>query len=626
MEPHTRRMLGAALAVTLFCILLFWAGVFYQYQLRLADALYGGKQPLDNIVIVGIDDKSLQELGRWPWPRERFVPLVENLDEASVIGIDIAYYEPSGSRADALFAAAIRDQPVVLVSEYVAFTDGIRLLKPSNLFKAETGHANIVTDSDGVVRALNLDMGDEQAFSASVYELYTNESFPRQDRFLINFAGPPRTFKYYSATDIIKGRIPKSEFEDKIVLIGAVARDFHDDAIVPTSSGNPMPGVEIHANALQTMLLDNELQEMPAWITLFAVVAISFLLAFLILRVSGVIVGIVSVLLIIAYIALCFNLFERGIVPNIFFIPFVIVFSFIVFVVLDLVNERMVRYKVAEAFGKYVSPALADEIMRKGVVLGGERKELTILFSDIRGFTSISEKLTPEELVDFLNSYFTRVTGIIMDEHGLVDKFIGDAIMAFWNAPVTERDHADRAVATALAMREVLHEVRREHAGKYPNIEIGIGINTGDAVVGNVGSLERLSYTAIGDSVNLASRLEGLTKEYGVQILISENTKKKLKKEVLLRELDRVKVKGKKEPVTIYEVVGFMRDASKEEVNTVDAYHRALKLYYKGKWHEASRAFSRLDDYASKMMVKRCAEYVENPPSHWDGSHEMKTK
>jgi adenylate cyclase len=262
--------------------------------------------------------------------------------------------------------------------------------------------------------------------------------------------------------------------------------------------------------------------------------------------------------------------------------------------------------------------------MHREVSLGGERREITILFSDIRGFTGISEKLAPEDLVDFLNTYFTRVTKVIMEQRGLVDKFIGDAIMAFWNAPLADTEHAEHAVYAALAMKEQLDHVRKEHGDKYPRLEIGIGINTGDAVVGNVGSTERLSYTAIGDSVNLASRLEGLTKYYGVHILISESTRKCLKEDVVVRELDLVKVKGKKEPVKVYEVVG-LRD-SVNDPEKIKLYENSLHLYYKGKWRDAMKGFSALEDTASKLMFERCKEFAADPPVAWDGSYEMTHK
>jgi adenylate cyclase len=627
MDKHTRQMFIGSIIIALCCITLFSAGVFHEYQQRLSDSLYGGKPALQDIVIIGIDDKSLQEIGRWPWPRERFASIVEKLNGSAAIGIDVAFFEPSTSRSDAIFAAAVNNRPVVLVSEYTNFTADMRgggLLRPRSPIEAKTGYANILTDPDGVVRSMNLNLGDEQAFSAAVYEVYSGQQYPSTSRFLINYVGPPRSYTRYSATDVLKGRVPANAFDGKIVLLGAVARDFHDEDLVPTSNGEPMSGVEIHANAIQTMLLKNELQTVPWWVTTLAILLVCVVLALLVLRFSVFTAGLFAFIFVVVYITAAFYLFEEGIILNIFYIPFTTVVAFIVFVAMDLVHERSVRGKVASAFGKYVSPTLVKQIMEKEVELGGERKVLTILFSDIRGFTSISEKLTPEELVEFLNSYFTRVTGLIMREQGLVDKFIGDAIMAFWNAPVTVEEHADFAVTAALAMRATLDVIRKEHEGKYPRLEVGIGINTGEAIVGNIGSAERLSYTAIGDSVNLASRLESLTKEYGVQIIISHNTKKVLKRKFVLRELDCVKVKGKKEPVTLYEVVD--ETVKKKELDQIKLYEKALHLYYEGKFKEAVPIFKAVNDKASHVLIERCEEFMKDKPKNWDGAYEMTHK
>lgn len=616
-----RMLLLTAVIVAACCTLLFLSG-FFQY--RMTDVLYGAEAS-PNIVIVGIDDKSLQEIGRWPWDRRNFSALIENIDGAGLIGVDVAFLEQSTPEADAALAASLVGKEVVLVSEYIEFDrlgKGTRLLAPVQPIDAETGYANIVADRDGVVRSLNLAVGDEPAFSAALYEAYTDDAAPATPRYLINFAAPG-AYTRYSASDVIAGRVPAEAFKDRIVLIGAVAPDFHDDAIVPTSGGKPMPGVEIHANALQTMIAGTELHAAHAWLTIILMLFAISVVLMLVQRFHAVIAGLAALGIIIAYVIIAVLLFER-MVLDIFYIPFAIILSFIAIVTVDLVNERKAKRKVADAFGRYVSPDILKRIMDQSIELGGERREVTILFSDIRGFTSISERLTPEDLVDFLNSYFTKVTRIIMERHGLVDKFIGDAIMAFWNAPLDDAGHAAHAVEAALAMRDALEDIRAEHGERYPRLDVGIGINTGNAILGNIGSIERLSYTAIGDSVNLASRLEGLTKEYGVHILISENTKRELKGGFVLRQLDRVKVKGKKEPVTIYEVVG--KSAAKERLSAIKAYERGLRHYYKGEWEAAIAIFWTLEDKASALLRSRCEEFLKESPAHWDGAYEMTHK
>jgi adenylate cyclase len=370
------------------------------------------------------------------------------------------------------------------------------------------------------------------------------------------------------------------------------------------------------------MLQRSQLREVPSWMTLLLIILMTAAVAFLISRFPTVVAALLSAGIVLLYIGIGFLLFRHGILLNLVYVPMVVIFTFLVITGVDFIEERFLKQKVESAFGKYVSPDLLAMIARDGVKLGGERRDLTILFSDIRGFTGISERLSPEDLVEFLNGYFTTVTKIVMDEHGLVDKFMGDGMMAFWNAPIKDEHHAQHAVEAALRMRHSLELLRKEHGDVYKHLAIGIGINTGDAIVGNVGSEDRLSYTAIGDSVNLASRLESLTKEYGVQIVISESTRRKIKG-VVVRELDRVRVKGKKDAARIYEVIGI--SAHKEELESIKQYEAALEFYYAGNWTEAAARFAKLHDSASKLLLSRCEEFIKHP-QHWDGAFEMKHK
>jgi len=257
----------------------------------------------------------------------------------------------------------------------------------------------------------------------------------------------------------------------------------------------------------------------------------------------------------------------------------------------------------------------------------GQRREITVFFSDIRGFTSISEKLSPEKLVHLVNEYLTEMTKIILENKGTVDKFIGDAIMAFWNAPFLEKDHPKLACQTAIAQIKELDKLKKSwKKRKLPEMDIGIGINTGDAVIGNLGSEDRFDYTAMGDAVNLSSRLEGLTKQYGVSILISESTYKKVKSDFDFRELDKVKVKGKKITVKIYQLLVEPNDKLVEE------FEKGLNLYYKKKFKEAKKHFEacpkiKKDDVPSRIFIERCEAFLKSSPKKgWDGSYEAKEK
>ncbi len=296
-------------------------------------------------------------------------------------------------------------------------------------------------------------------------------------------------------------------------------------------------------------------------------------------------------------------------------------------------TEGKDRAYLKGAFEKYVSPDLVKSIISdpKKLNLGGEKKELSVLFSDVRGFTSISEKMSASELAQFMNDYLTPMTEIVIEERGTIDKYMGDAIMAIFGAPVPYEEHARMAVRAGLRMLEKLDLLRVEWEAKgLPPIDIGVGVNTGDMSVGNMGSTRIFSYTVMGDSVNLGSRLEGLTKEYGVRFIVSASTKEHLKGEFICRELDRVKVKGKLEPVVIFEVLGETTgpDAAAHS-QKAEIFETALRLYYDAKFKEAQVKFDELkaQDPTSEMYSSRCALWMESPPEEgWDGSWTMKTK
>lgn len=616
--------------------LMLFLGLFSNIQLKLSDNLYGGKTALDGIVIVAIDDDSLQEIGRWPWDRTVFAKTVENLNSSKAIGIDVAFFEDSAPEQDAAFGKALSEK-VVIPIEFTSFARengrivGKRMLEPvKELSSAQTGYVNIVTDKDGVTRAVNMDVSSEHsAFAQVLYKVYWRKDFEKNpSRFLVNFVGSPGSFKYYSFADVYSERVDSNEFKDKLVLIGATSPDMHDDYFVPTSSGKAMPGVEIHANTLQTMINKDFLSEQGKWSTILLMLAVSFLLALVIYRFRIAGATIAAPILVIGYLFFAIYMFEHGILMNLVYIPLAIVVTYTGETVYFYYSEKKERQKTRGAFSKYVAPAVVDELMKdpSKLKLGGARKEITVFFSDIRGFTTISEKLTPEKLVHVLNEYLTAMTDIVMKHAGVVDKYIGDAIMAFWGAPLVQPDHAEMACNTALDMMTKLGELQIKWAKeKFPEINIGIGLNTGHAVIGNMGSYERFDYTAMGDTINLGSRLEGLTKSYGVQIIVSESTKKAVKGKFVFRKLDLVRVKGKKKPITIFELV--CRSNETHDADKIISYETGLKFYLDKKWDKAIKEFEKVNDFASKEFVKRCKEFKKNPPAKdWDGVWIMKSK
>lgn len=298
-------------------------------------------------------------------------------------------------------------------------------------------------------------------------------------------------------------------------------------------------------------------------------------------------------------------------------------------------KEEAAKMQMKSAFRQYVAPEIIEEILKdpEKLKLGGEKKELSIFFSDIRGFTTISEKLKPEELVHFLNEYLSEMSEIIMKNKGVIDKYIGDAIMAFWGAPIEEKDHARLACESCIEMKEKLKTLNQKLAARgLPHIKIGMGVNTGEAVVGNLGSKDKFDYTIIGDNVNLASRLEGLNKMYETAIIINETTYEKVKSLFLVREIDLVKVKGKTKPVRIYELLDKKRALKPHEKEFLECFQEAVGEYQKGKIASAEKLFKKAEalnktDAITEMYLKRCSELKKQKlPANWDGVFEHHEK
>lgn len=454
---------------------------------------------------------------------------------------------------------------------------------------------------------------------------------------MINFYGPEQQFPYYAISDVVLGRIPPDTFRDKIVLLGFTAdiyQDLHSTSFQPIS----YPGVETHATIIAN-ILDQEFLTRPEGIFL-----IDLLILFLMSVLLGIflphtrpISGAVALLLCIAavfgvayYAFAAQKVWLNTIYPTLF-----LLLNYVALTSYKYLTEERRKKEVKMAFQHYVAPAVVDQMLDRvdQLHLGGERKKLTALFSDIRGFTSISENMTPEELVRFLNEYLSAMTGIVLRYEGTVDKYMGDALMAFYGAPLDQPDHAVRACRTALDMMTRLRELRTgwETRG-LPPMNIGIGINSGEMSVGNMGSEERFDYTIMGDNVNLASRLEGINKQYGTNIVISQFTYALIQEQAfIVRELDSVRVKGRQEPVIIYELCAY----SPLDMQTdalLKAFHRGLAAYKQRQWQQAMIHFQevlRLDseDEPARLYRERCEAYqLSPPPDDWDGVFVMTTK
>jgi len=519
---------------------------------------------------------------------------------------------------------------------------GESLLKPTSTLGTqgvdfETGFVNLYTDSDGVTRSFIPHISgieDHDHFSMLVVGEYLG-STPNlgNSRMLINFFGPPEGYNYISFSDIYNNKTDPSYFKDKIVLIGATASDLHDDAVVPISN-QAMPGVEINANLVQSILTRDFLHYQDDVSAVGIIFLFSVLAGILLYRFRIHIATILLAILAIVYIFFSIYTFDSGIIMNVLYPLLSIALVYIILVVIYYLTEEKSRKWITSVFGKYVSPVVIENLIKNPdkINLGGEKRNITLFFSDIRGFTSISERLEPEELVHLLNEYLTEMTSIITKDQGLVDKYMGDGIMAFWGAPLDQIDHAKMACSSSLEMMDKLRELQKNWKKEgIPSFNIGIGLNSGDAIVGNMGSNSRFDYTAMGDNVNLASRLEGLNKIYGTNIIISENTHKIVKEKFESRKLDVVKVKGKKKPILIFELLSHKDKTSKKQRDFIRLYEAGLEHYFKKKWKESIKSFQAsiklIDDDASHVFIKRCQEFLNNPPpKDWGGIWEMETK
>jgi len=535
---------------------------------------------------------------------------------------------------------------------------------------SSTGFFNVYSDDDGVIRRSNLIIPYGRSKDLTEWDIYaslevqTIRSFldlPNEQvilefgqigasrivfgdvasvhtdelgRVYVNYHGPSYTYPHYSMADVIERKVPPATFAGKIVLIGATATGIGDLRTTPFGS-HDYPGVEIHANVIDDILNHSFLKrgaKQSLWdflLILFFGIPFGIWLALVSPRWMWFGFGMLGLLIGIDYLA-----FLKGWWLN-FTIPALTLTSNVILISLyrALVEEKEKR-RVRTAFGQYLSPEVVRRLLVNPQLVEPRKTEITVMFSDIRGFTTISEKLDAQELAIFLNQYLSDMTKMVFDRRGTLDKYIGDAVMAFWGAPIEDQEHAVMACQTALAMMARVHELQKEWkaAGK-PALDIGIGLNTGVASVGNMGSSLRYGYTALGDSVNLSSRLEGLNKDYGTHILANETTVEAAKEAGLVfRELDLIRVKGKNQPVKIYELICSAASLTPESEMQLGCFENARKLYQERRWMEAQSAFQSIidrwpEDGPARAYWKRCQEYLfDEPPANWDGVFTMTHK
>lgn len=630
-----------ALAI-LGLILLVGIPSFFEINNLVLDTLQRGSdyKARSEIVILGIDDKSLQTIGAWPWDRDVFATAFDNLEKSKVrvVGVDVLFLE--ARRGDDKFNQSLRDVsfPTILGSKLES--DNLLQSKLTGP-KVKSGLINFNTDNDGKIRRLDLvkqaTEGCQQSFSFQIFQAYLglkNESscdskdiLLRRDSYQKNMqiasvAKEPNTdggFKQISFVDVYQGNINPNELEGKIVLIGSTSRDLKNnlnDNFIDVF-GRQTPGVAIHANALNT-LLEKHFQtdfDYKVFLSFLAIFALFSFTIYQFLKQNKWEIGYFVVSLVANNLV---GIFIYGLGWNWLFIQtnIVILFTYIYYVAFKyLILQKQSRF-LENAFGQYVNPQLLQQLIAnpEQLKLGGQRKELTVMFSDIRGFTTFSEQLSPEELISLINDYLDLMTKIILNNNGTIDKFIGDAIMAFWNAPLDQDRHRELALKTSIEMQLALDKFNLE---KSLDIHIGIGINTGDMIVGNVGSTKRFDYTLLGDNVNLGSRLEGLSKKYGVTTVVAESVTQNLdSQEFLFRQLDEAKVKGKDKAIKMYEPLS----KNVENQNLINTFTQAFDLYQKGDFIKAKKIFAELkNDPVSKKYLLRIENLTIEQKSVWNG-------
>jgi adenylate cyclase len=524
------------------------------------------------------------------------------------------------------------------------------------------GHVNFSGEIDGVVRKINLYSNFlDNSYPSFAFRIFTalmgvdqitydNQGMiklssggePVQEipvdengNMLISWAGPFQTFRYISFYDVLSENIPKEWFKDRIVLVGTSLPGLFDLRSAPFHPA--FPGVEIHANILYTLLTGDFVHKTTA------------LQSFLIYVIAGVIVGLIIIFLSPLWsiiVVLIFSTINIFIAYNFqwegnYWLPVVnpiltMLVTFSLIYIYKYNTEEKGKRFIKKTFSHFVTKSVVDELLAnpEKIKLGGERKNCTVMFSDVAGFTTISEQLTPEALVKLLNDYLTEMTNIVFKYDGMLDKYEGDAIMAVFGAPLAHGNHAVQACAAALMMQTQLVKLRQLWAKQNrPQMMARCGLNTGDMVVGNMGSETRFDYTVMGDAVNLGARLEAANKEYGTLIMIGDNTFKSAGDQIFTRELDMLRVMGKNEPVKVYELVGLKEEGITDRKKQVlDIFHEGYKKYQSGDWESAKKYFEQAltierTDGPSQTYIKRCTQFMTvAPPDDWDGVYTMLKK
>jgi len=720
LKTKTKKILVYTLTLLASIAALVMLYVFFPKSLESIDNRFRdymfilrGEIPQNNqVVIVDIDEKSLKQIGQWPWSRDVLSTLLENLTKAGVgiIGFDIVFAEEDRTSPhkilnqfdiqkknipnyDEQFAQTIAHTPTILGYQFqlneteflenrtpqipAIFVEKNRNLNQDYVINAKgtilniplvqensysSGFFNNVPDESGIIRSVPLIIRyNEQLYPSLAFELLRaalgvkkvvvnyndlgvqdvslgDITIPtdRYGRVIVNYRGKERTFKYLSASTVINNEFEASEVEGKVVLIGTSAAGLFDLRATPFES--VFPGVEVHANVIDNILQGDFLYK-PSWAdgaNVVHMVLLAIVVFFIMIYLNIYLLPLAFGAFLFADVYLIYYLlFSDGIILNIFFPLLTIVVIGAVAILVNYFFEIRQSNVIKNKFASKVSAKVMEDLLKnEDNTLHGQSKEVTVFFSDVRGFTNISEAMpNAKALIEYLNEYMEPMSDIIMQNEGTIDKFIGDAIMAYWNAPSDVKNHQDKAVKASLeqiSYLKILNEKLQKE--NKPLIDIGIGLNCGVAVVGEMGSSGRSDYTVIGDPINLGARLESLCKFYDSKLNISNFMKENLKETYIFRFLDLVKVKGKTEPVEIWQVLGF-GTAEAQLKEELDAYHHAIEWYKTSHFEKALEAFKRLESNPLKtnkniykMYIQRCEHYIQTPPFDFDGVFEHTSK
>ena len=686
---YRRRTVIAATIIFILIALASGLGLFNWLNFLLYDIHFkvrGTRPTSDQIVLVYMDEESAVRLQRHQgsWSRQHMAKAIKHLTAAGseIIALDMIFSAPAlDHNQDVELADAIyRSNNVILAR--ISSAPGLGSVDPLPIFQQGMigdGFIDLPLDLDDClrkVRFLNaspLEDGTLQllpAFALEVARTYRNLDYEfdfthanfftlggvDQDRLklpfpelLINYYGSDSVFTQLNYADVVTNQFDPQQVAGKIILIGSKLKTEKDLFNTPFTRYRRVkspfahqfaktinavqeakePGLACHAHAIETILNQTFITPLSSrgnWGLLVLINTMGYPLFFRQTKTSSSIIS--GSILLIAILALCQLAFQYGLwIKSPPLLAAALCQLIAGFALLKIYEQRRSEW-VTSIFGKYVSESIVDRLVQGEITpnMEGQRQELTILFADLRSFTSISEQLSAQQTTHLLNTFFAAMIPQIQNRQGTVDKLIGDAIMAFFGAPVTYADHAQQAAIAALNMLQTLHELKRDNdLPGLQQLEIGIGLNSGEVTVGNLGCEEFMDYTVIGDNVNLASRMEGLNKVYGSHILLSEQTAKLLDNSLSVREIDLVIVKGKHNATTLYELVGFSSQLDESQLELLELFAKGLTLYRNKDWSQAKHYFEKAlvlnpDDSPSSLYLQRIAEWQANPPGQeWDG-------